>query len=232
MASSADNDAMRTDSPEAEMPEERTSGDSADVTLPQVDFLAMQFPSSDREGEFATPEPSSGRHHSDDLADTFGDMTAAQRREIVADACRLDPAYAQRVLDSYSGRQLGWCELVSLVPTKENGYVQLSYGGVNKFAMLQRVLLWAAGSDLSAEKDQCSHLCPHRVCKTVGHVIAESAEANNGRKGCRVWVDCHHCGKKIFVCLHDPFCIKFCEGFSSPEDFLTRGVCRILRDDA
>jgi len=118
MASSADNDAMRTDSPEAEMPEERTSGDSADVTLPQVDFLAMQFPSSDREGEFATPEPSSGRHHSDDLADTFGDMTAAQRREIVADACRLDPAYAQRVLDSYSGRQLGWCELVSLVPNE------------------------------------------------------------------------------------------------------------------
>lgn len=236
---SVDYDATIMADPDPEMGEgesetnpdlETGEGESQDsgLRLPPVPFLADHFRSSSEDLDFGTPEPTSGEHHPSDLPEYMGEASMAQRREIVIDNCRLDPAYAQRVLDSYSSSRVGWCDVVSLGTTKKAGYAQVSFDTANNFAVLGKVLLWASGEDLTAEKDQCSHLCPHKLCKTVGHVIAESAKDNNARKNCLVWIDCHHCPKKILVCQHSPYCRKFCGGFSSWEDFLQRGVCRTL----
>lgn len=110
-------------------------------------------------------------------------------------------------------------------PTKKNGYIQVSSGGANKFAMLQEVVLWAGGFEL-AEGEQCFHRCGQPACLVPGHVIAESELLNQRRKGCLVWVDCPHCALKINVCRHGPDkCILHCEGgFLDSDDFEARGV--------
>lgn len=113
-----------------------------------------------------------------------------------------------------------------LKPTKENGYAQVSWGGANKFCVVEELLLWAGGVIKNDQGDQCSHLCCKTLCLEVGHVCVESALLNNLRKGCAVWIDCPHkgCSKKILVCFHEPKCIKFCPGFLSWEDFMENGI--------
>ena len=64
----------------------------------------------------------------------------AKRLEFMA-----SPATAQRYLDTLTFQVDGWCRLSTLAPTKEGGYVQVSHGGANKFAVLQEVALWAMG---------------------------------------------------------------------------------------
>jgi hypothetical protein len=119
----------------------------------------------------------------------------------------------------------GFCKLTTLKPSKEGGYVQLNYGGANKFAVLQQVLLWARGVTLVEVTDQCSHLCGNPLCTLPEHVCRESPQKNNNRKGCVVWWDCPHgCEKKIFVCRHEPPCIKFVPGYASWEDFVENGI--------
>jgi hypothetical protein len=44
--------------------------------------------------------------------------------------------------------QQGWCWLVQLKEPKENGYVQVSWKGANKFAVLQEVVVWANGGQV------------------------------------------------------------------------------------
>lgn len=119
----------------------------------------------------------------------------------------------------------GWCKIAHLAPSKENGYAQVSADGVNKFTTLGNVVLWAGGGTKGS--GQSSHLCHHPLCIEweLEHVIGESAEENNARKNCLVWVDYHHCAKKMLVCVHRPFCIKFCPGFASWAEFLANGVC-------
>lgn len=209
-----------------------------DVTPGNVDppDLPPYVPARDDSSEFSfQPVPSSGPHTSD-VPDNFADLSAVQKRDIVSDSCRLSVDYAKSVLDRLPATTSGWCELVSLAPTKQDGYIQVSFGGANKFAMLQMVVLWAAGRDLYELEvpydEQASHRCHQPRCKTVGHVCPESVFDNNLRKGCLVWIDCHHCGKKILICRHDPVCIKFVEGYSSMEDFIQNGgICRDLRDE-
>lgn len=134
-----------------------------------------------------------------------------------------DPGLAREILGKQKTNREGWCELVKLQPTKVGGYIQLSHDGVNKFAVLQEVVLWAGGHELAGQ--QVSHLCHRPACRVVGHVVPESAAENNRRKNCLVWVDCHHCPKKILVCPHRPRCIRYAEGFASMDDLVARGVC-------
>lgn len=63
--------------------------------------------------------------------------------------------------------------------------MQLSFAGANKFATLGEVLLWAGGTTLNVTGNQCSHLCCNPLCKIPAHVVVESAQKNNQRKGCR-----------------------------------------------
>lgn len=139
------------------------------------------------------------------------------------DRCKNDPELCKQILNSLASKTDGWCELCSLAPTKVGGYVQLSYGGANKFAMLQELVLWGAGT-IKGDGDHCSHLCCKPLCKIVGHVCSEDPLENNQRKGCVVWVQCPHCTLAILVCPHEPKCIKYRPGFGSWDDFLANGV--------
>lgn len=175
-------------------------------------------------------QPTSGRHSSD-LPDDYQRMLLPSRQEIVRDALQLDRQRARALLQGLPVlRQEGWCMLVSLVPTKGSGYVQLSLDGANKFAMLQQVVLWAQEERLE-EGQQASHRCHQPLCKVEGHITPESISANNARKGCLVWIDSPHCpsGKKILLCQHDPCCIKYVPGWNSMEKFIEGGVCSRVR---
>lgn len=182
-------------------------------------------------------------------------LSAKSKSEMMGDLCVLDPSTAQAILNrSRTGTFNGWCELSSMKPTKAGGYIQLSFGGANKFATLGSVLLWAQGGTLAQEPPivrnlvtredgtaevsteappplQVSHRCGEPRCMTIGHVTPETALMNNARKGCLVWVPCHHChGKVLVVCGHTPVCIKYHNMYTSMEDLLTRGVCGIADD--
>lgn len=143
----------------------------------------------------------------------------------------MNSALAQQCLDKQKIEVHGWCRKCTLKPTKEGGYIQVSFRGENKFATLEEVVMWAGGFQKSRPDHQCSHLCAEPACATCGHVISETAVENGLRKNCVVWVDCPHplpsgapCPLKISVCQHFPKCIKYCAGYSSQEDFLARGV--------
>jgi hypothetical protein len=43
-----------------------------------------------------------------------------------------------------------------------------------------------------------------------------------------IYISCHHCDKYIFLCQHDPSCIKYAEGYCDSEDFMQHGLCRNL----
>jgi len=137
---------------------------------------------------------------------------------------------ARHILSSLLVEIEGWCRATSLKPSKANGYVQLSYKGKNKFAVLQDVLLWANGVSKGGGL-QASHLCNRPTCTIPEHVCAESARDNNSRKGCLGWVRCspfcRNCdGKKsIGICPHRPRCIVFHQEYSSHEDFVDNGIC-------
>lgn len=192
--------------------------------LSRVLVTEADFGSSDSDLFSFSPGPTSATHSSNGPG-SYDELSGKQKREIVADAARLNPDYAKEILSQLPVRTEGWCELVQMAPTKSRGYIQLSYEGANNFTNLQTVVLWADGKDVTREGDQCSHLCHHPSCRVVGHVTPESAVLNNQRKGCLVWIDCHHCSKKIFICQHEPCCIKFCPGFRNMEHLLAEGVC-------
>lgn len=135
-----------------------------------------------------------------------------------------DPVLARQILEGLDYEEVGWCRLSTLKPTKKNGYIQLSWGGANKFACLQEVVLWAGGGRL-LPGEQCSHLCGRPACLGLDHIIAESELENQRRKGCHVWVDCPHCDLKIPCCGHgQKKCIKYCVGFAGAADFEARGL--------
>lgn len=135
-----------------------------------------------------------------------------------------DPALARQVLDGLDTEFNGFCPCCKFKPSKEGGYVQLSFEGANKFATLGEVLLWSKGVTLNVAGDQCSHLCGNPLCCDATHVVVESAQKNNQRKGCLVVWQCFHCPKVYLTCPHGPSsCIKFVSGFSSWEDFLANG---------
>lgn len=138
--------------------------------------------------------------------------------------CINDPAFAQEVLDSQrAGRVSGWCVLSPNAPTKGDGYVQVSFGGANKFAVLQELLLWASGLDCGPG-EQASHLCGQKLCMVKEHVVNESEVENQRRKGCLVWVDCPHCSLKISVCPHTPRCVKLAPGWPGQAAFVANGI--------
>lgn len=144
---------------------------------------------------------------------------------------RGDKSISMAVLEKVRGRPLtviGWCRLSQMKGNKRDkidgsdvGYVQVSFGGYNKTACLQQVILWSQGIKLN-DGEQASHRCNRRKCTVTSHIVAEPETYNQNRKGCAVWVDCFHCDLKVFLCQHVPPCIKDPPpGFSgTEEDFL------------
>lgn len=83
--------------------------------------------------------------------------------------------------------------------------------------------------------EQASHLCGRSVCFRPGHVVWESVQENNSRKGCQVWAEFAHshvelgsvpCPKKVSLCTHSPLClkaipgVKFGDFMNNPGDYL------------
>lgn len=137
--------------------------------------------------------------------------------------CQAKPEMARGILSKLPTKQDGFCRLAQLAPSKEGGYVQVSHGGANKFAILQEVLLWSKGQQAQADQ-HISHLCDKPTCVIPEHVCVETPKVNNSRKNCGMIIDCAHCDKKYVACKHEPKCIGFVGGFGSWEEFLERGV--------
>lgn len=137
------------------------------------------------------------------------------------------PDLCRALLGGLDFEQKGFCKLCKMKPTKDGGYIQLSVRGINKFAMLQEVVLWAQGVRLDYDAgDQCSHRCGRPRCFVEEHIIMESPKDNNGRKGCRVVWKCHHgdCEKYDLLCDHQPSCIVYVEPYCSWDEFLLNGL--------
>jgi hypothetical protein len=135
------------------------------------------------------------------------------------------PALCRKILEGLDFKTVGFCRLSTLKPTKAGGYVQISWGGANKFCVLEDLLLWSKGV-IKEQGCQCSHLCGNPLCLVPEHIIEESAVENNRRKGCVVWVGCPHgdCPLKILVCQHRPPCILYAPGYNSFADLLAGGI--------
>jgi hypothetical protein len=141
--------------------------------------------------------------------------------------CISDPELCKKILDGLDVQEAGFCKLCLLTPSKDDGYIQVSFGGANKFAILQELVLWSGGvTRRVGTGDQISHLCGNPACVLLEHLCVESAQKNNARKGCLVWFDCQHegCALRSVVCLHTPMCVRWCAGFTSWAEFLAGGV--------
>lgn len=135
---------------------------------------------------------------------------------------RLDVALGNeglvRELTDYIGNKIklqpsspGYCRLTSMVPSKDRGYVQISVGGLNKAMTLNEALLMLSGNwdawDRANGSLQASHRCHQPMCTVPAHVCLETAAANNGRKGCLIFMKCP-CGRGwLLLCEHRPVCI-------------------------
>jgi hypothetical protein len=177
--------------------------------------------------ESATGPPSStGVGPSSDDLSTGGDEATLRvsRSEVVRLQFSSNPAMAQEFLEELPVTKAGVCLESTLKPSKEGGYVQLSFGGANKFCTLGEMLGWAAGKSLSGDL-QISHRCNRPKCTIPSHICLECPPCNNGRKNCLVLVDCPHdgCQLKILVCPHTPSCITDVEGYETWEEFLEWG---------
>ena len=198
-----------------EVPEKLPQG------LTVIIMSSLNFSSSDAS---YIPQTSSGFSSSPPVPGALADL----KKDVLILSCINDPEEARNVLNRLPTVVNGWCLECTLKPTKEGGYIQVSSGGVNKFAVLQHLVLWASGSEVNLG-EQASHLCHNPRCTRVGHVVAESEIENQRRKGCPVWVNCYHlpngaCSIKADACLHTPQCIKYCPGFADENDFRLRGL--------
>lgn len=210
--------------------------DDLDYTDDLHDLLGGDFPESSQGPSFSTSQilPTSQPYSELDEAEIAAEGHNLEHLSVndsMRDLCRANAAVAMDIVSKYSRRAVvsGWCRISLMKPTKRNGYVQVSSGGANKFAVLQELVVWASGSHVGTG-EEASHLCHQPLCLCLDHIVPEPRIVNQGRKNCLVWVPCHHCAKTIFVCPHSPACIKYCEGFDSQEHFLREGVCRILNN--
>lgn len=115
----------------------------------------------------------------------------------------------QQIHDTHSRMMQGTrttekgCQLVQLVPTKAKGYAQVSVKGVADKKVLAHVLaFWVAhGPFLAADGLDVSHLCHNPLCVNPEHLVRESKEANQRRKGCPGTIRCPcPCGHKFSAC--------------------------------
>jgi hypothetical protein len=185
---------------------------------------AYQYTSAPSSG---VPWGSSDLSAYDDV-ETVAEAANEQLRTRLSSGTPAAIAESRRIISGLPvGPWNGWCKFTTLQPSASGKYVQVSYQGCNKFAVLQQVLLWADGKDVMQDQ-HASHLCNNRLCTIRGHITPESPEQNNARKGCRVWVDCPHCPMKLLLCTHNPPCIKYAQGFADMGDLCARGICHAV----
>jgi hypothetical protein len=113
----------------------------------------------------------------------------------------------RRVLDGELSRadRSSSCWLSHLKPNTK-GYCQPSMNGRKVITL--HVLSYMHYKGELSKGMQVSHLCGHRNCFNPEHLVLETAQVNNQRKGCLVWVMCPDCNRVIVVCPHNPQCVK------------------------
>jgi len=213
-------------------------------------------PLEDRDSQtsYVTPEPLSDGIDAIQLGEDSKVLTKQEVDQIKIDALRArcqsvhsdktsrrsthedGQALAKKILSKITTVPDGWCKLSTAAPTSGKGYSQVSGEGVNKFATLQELVLWAGGGAKPAHSDKTdpndvSHLCDQPACTVPSHVVVEAKDANNRRKGCVMAVrcsrKCRECNgsKDLFICMHKPSCVRFRDGYASFEEYLKNGIC-------
>lgn len=98
------------------------------------------------------------------------------------------------------------CWVSGQKPNKSGGYIQGSYDGQNKFALMHVVAFWSTGFP-DREGTDVSHLCCNAACFNPMHVCLEDTKVNQTRKGCLgIIVDTN--GDAFKYCKHEPMCLK------------------------
>jgi hypothetical protein len=158
-----------------------------------------------------------------------------QKSDLMAIRCQASPELSDEVLAKYRTLNEGWCQIIDARGNKGDryeGYVQVSYGGCNHFALAHELALWSKGCFKWAQGLESSHLCHRMKCINKNHLVYEKKEMNQRRKDCTVWINCRckeRCKKKIMVCRHGPAdgsarCIRFCPDWPDYNEFLKHGL--------
>jgi len=172
--------------------------------------------------------------HPDVRPDRGKNLTKQEAKKLFETDIECRKWFFRDLLQRETTTRVGWCWLTSIVPTKENGQIQLSFYG-HKFATLAKMAAyhyynrWPVDSDNPAVAEQSSHRCNHSNCFRPGCLFYEPAKQNNARKNCLVWVACPHaeqdgCKKVVFTCTHEPPCLLYKPGIASPEQLLRAHV--------
>lgn len=135
-------------------------------------------------------------------------------RDIAAEISRADALAHVNLVERQVNARGCWIPVGKSRNT--DGYVQVwltgsAPGRRNQRAyLLHKLAMWAFGKALPTGKSEhASHLCDERACFNPGHLVAESIQANNSRKGCPGDVRCA-CGCNVvaFTCPHIPRCVR------------------------
>ena len=100
------------------------------------------------------------------------------------------------------------CWICPLKPSKANGYCQGSYNGFNKFALVHVVAAWENMNENDAsDGSEASHLCAKPTCFNPNHIIFESKQMNQSRRGCIGFIiDMNDV--RYLHCEHAPPCLS------------------------
>lgn len=129
--------------------------------------------------------------------------------------CKRNPELCETIIQreiANNSRSIGFCIVSTKTPSKNDGYIQLSHDGANKFATIQEVLLWSKGERLPDHGESfmhISHLCDTPACLLKEHIVQETPAQNNRRKNCGKLIQCRHCVKFYSACDHQPRCIQY-----------------------
>lgn len=74
-------------------------------------------------------------------------------------------------------------------------------------AFLLHILSYLSYNSQVDQHSSISHLCGERSCFNPAHLVAESPQKNNSRKGCPGDIKCYQCSTLAYSCLHEPKCI-------------------------
>ena len=93
--------------------------------------------------------------------------------------------------------------------TKPNALVR-STGRAAQRAFLLHIVAFVAhhGQHGFETENHISHICDMRNCFNPDHLVLESAQANNARKGCPGNIVCEGCNLVVYLCPHFPGCVR------------------------
>lgn len=138
--------------------------------------------------------------------------TAYEKQSTLSDAEWLDAiAVLKKHIGNNSETNGKKCVLLKKKGNKGNGH---GYPQLGTAQMSANVIAYFSKFKTPKEirenvrKDfQVSHLCDEPNCVNKDHLVYETPQENNRRKGCTATVTCRGCGHVMECCAHNPKCI-------------------------